>query len=90
MTKQSIATAIAAVALVSTTASFAQVAKPMMHKPLHHTLPAAKAVYVCKTCREYFSPTAAKKIGYKDGMGHKLTKMSQAPAGFMDGAKSAM
>ena len=90
MTKQSVATAIAAVALVSASASFAQMAKPVMHKPMPHTMAAAKPVYVCKMCKEYFSPTAAKKMDYKDGMGHKLTKMSKAPAGFMDGAKSAM
>jgi len=93
MTKQIVATAIAGVALVTASASFAQMARPMMHKPMpamHKTMAAAKGVYVCKTCKAYYSPTAAKKMGYKDGMGHKLTKMSKVPAGFMDGSKMKM
>jgi hypothetical protein len=49
-----------------------------------------KSVYVCKKCKEYFPADAAKKMSYKDGMGHKLVKMAKAPAGFKDGSKMAM
>jgi len=51
---------------------------------------APKSVYVCKTCKVYFPADAAKKMNYKDGMGHKLVKMDKAPAGFMDGSKMKM
>ena len=51
---------------------------------------APKSVYVCKACKEYFPADAAKKMKYKDGMGHKLVKMDKAPAGFMDGSKMKM
>ena len=49
-----------------------------------------KSVYVCKQCKAYYSTLSAKKMGYKDGMGHKLVKMSKAPAGYMDGGKMSM
>ncbi len=49
-----------------------------------------KSVYVCKVCKEYFPAAAAKKMHYKDGMGHKLVKMSKAPAGFKDGSMMKM
>jgi hypothetical protein len=48
---------------------------------------ASKMVYVCTKCKEYWTPAQAKKMGYKDSMGHKLTKMSKTPAGFMAGGK---
>ncbi len=51
---------------------------------------AAKTVYVCKDCKAYYSPTTAKKMGYKDSMGHTLVKVSKAPAGYMDGTKMKM
>ena len=89
MTKQLTAALAAGLALVSASAGIAQTSKPMAHKTMGK-MTAAKTVYVCKDCKEYFSPTAAKKMGYKDGMGHKLTQMSKVPAGFMDGAKSKM
>lgn len=44
-------------------------------------------VYVCKACKAYLTAPDAKKMAYKDPMGHKLVKMSKAPAGYMDGAK---
>ena len=93
MTKQIIAAVAAGLALVSASVGFAQTPKPMAHSMMHkpmHTMTAAKTVYVCKDCKAYYSPTAAKKMGYKDGMGHKLTKMSKVPAGFMDGSKMKM
>jgi hypothetical protein len=40
------------------------------------------SVYVCKACKTYVSADAAKKMGYKDPMGHKLTQMAKAPAGY--------
>ena len=46
-----------------------------------------KTVYVCTECKEYFSPRAARKMGYKDSMGHKLVKKHGIPAGFTNGAK---
>ena len=88
------AAAAAGLTLLSASAGMAQMSKPMGSKPMAHKaagkMTAAKTVYACVECKEYFSPTAAKKMGYKDGMGHKLTKMSKAPAGFMDGAKAKM
>jgi hypothetical protein len=47
----------------------------------------AGPVYVCAKCKTYMSPDAAKKANYKDPMGHKMTKMSKAPAGYMDASK---
>ena len=97
MTKQIVAALAAGLALFSASAAQAQqkpMSHPMMHKPMMHKpmgkMTAAKTVYVCKTCKEYFSPMSAKKMGYKDGMGHKLTKMSKAPVGFADGSKMKM
>ena len=97
MTKQFTAAVTAALTVLSASAGLAQTAKPMMHKPMKHaakpmghTMMAAKTVYVCKDCKEYWPAAEAKKMGYKDSMGHKLTKMSKAPAGFLDGTKSSM
>jgi hypothetical protein len=47
----------------------------------------AGPVYACSKCKVYTSPDMAKKMGYKDAMGHKLVKMSKAPAGYTDAAK---
>jgi hypothetical protein len=88
MTKQIVAALAAGLTLVSASAGMAQ-QKPAMHKPAAK-MTAAKTVYVCKDCKAYYSPMQAKKMGYKDGMGHKLTKMSKAPAGFSDGSKMKM
>ena len=88
MTKQIVAALAAGLTLVSASVGMAQ-QKPAMHKPMGK-MTAAKTVYVCKQCKEYFSPMSAKKMGYKDGMGHKLTQMSKAPAGFADGSKMKM
>lgn len=54
------------------------------------TKTAPKSVYVCKSCKTYFSAADAAKMKYKDSMGHKLAKMDKAPAGYKDGAKTAM
>lgn len=88
MTKQIVAVFAAGLALVSASAGMAQ-QKPAMHKPTGK-MTAAKTVYVCKDCKAYYSPVQAKKLGYKDSMGHTLIKMSKAPAGFMDGSKMKM
>lgn len=98
MNTKTIAAAVSALTLVCASASFAQMAtKPMMHKPMPkmskpmtHKPMMAKGVYVCTNCKAYYTPMQAKKMGYKDSMGHKLTKMSKAPAGFMDGSKMKM
>lgn len=55
--------------------------KMQSHKPM------AGGVYVCKACKSYMSPAMAKKMGYKDAMGHKMMMMSKAPAGYKDGDK---
>jgi hypothetical protein len=44
----------------------------------------AGPVYACSKCKVYTSPEMAKKMGYKDAMGHKLVKMSAVPAGYND------
>ncbi len=88
MTKQIVAAVAAGVTLFSAAAGMAQ-QKPAMHKPAAKAT-AAKSVYVCTECKEYFSAMSAKKMGYKDSMGHKLAKVSKAPAGFADGSKSTM
>lgn len=91
----------AAVAALALTAALPGLAAPkMMHaspmaahskmmpsKMSHSKMAASKMVYVCTKCKEYWTPTQAKKMGYKDSMGHKLTKMSKKPAGFMAGGK---
>jgi len=51
---------------------------------------AAHTVYVCKDCKAFYSPAMAKKMGYKDGMGHMLVKQAKTPAGYMDGSKMKM
>ncbi len=91
MTKQIVAALAAGITLLSASAGMAQqkpAMHPMAHKPAAKT--AAKSVYVCKDCKQYFSPMSAKKMGYKDSMGHTLTKVSKAPAGFSDGSKMKM
>ena len=45
-----------------------------------------KTYYVCAKCKVYYSEAAAKKAGYKDAMGHKLTKSATIPKGYKDGA----
>jgi len=61
--------------------------KMMSHGKMSHKTMAGKTVYACTMCKEYYTPAQAKKMSYKDPMGHTLTKMSKAPAGFTDGSK---
>jgi hypothetical protein len=69
-------------------------AAPQTHKMTSHKMAPKmapkKGVYVCRSCKMYFSAQAAKKMGYKDPMGHKLVKMASAPSGYMKGSKMLM
>ena len=78
--------ALAAVALTGLSPTV--VAQPMKAAaPMHGKKMAVKTVYVCMDCKAYYSPMTAKKMGFKDSMGHALVKKSSVPAGFMDGGK---
>lgn len=61
-------------------------------KECNHPLPLKGSVYICKECKVYFTPEAAKKMKNKDPMGHKLVKInaSKLPEGFKDGSKMEM
>ena len=94
MNKRIVALATAALTLASVSASLAadkmmggkMAPGAMMHKG--KPMMGAKmtgGVYVCKMCKAAYSPAQAKKMGYKDSMGHKLVKMSKAPAGYSMG-----
>ncbi len=50
----------------------------------------ASNVYVCKACKFYYPADAAKKLHYKDPMGHKLVHADKAPVGYKDGSKTKM
>ncbi len=84
----------AAVALAALSAAPVAQAAPagkMAHSKMAHSKKmAAHTVYVCKDCKAFYSPAMAKKMGYKDGMGHKLVKEAKTPAGYMDGSKMKM
>ena len=79
----------AAVALAALSAAPAAQAAPAS-KIAHSKKMVAHTVYVCKDCKAFYSPVMAKKMGYKDSMGHTLVKQAQAPAGYMDGSKMKM
>ena len=88
-TSRRLAAGLAATALAALMSTPVSLQAAAMKGKTHHTMAASKSgVYVCTKCKEYFSSTAAKKMGYKDGMGHKLTKVSKAPSGYADGAKA--
>ena len=86
--KTGIALALAAAAFTGFSLPAAVLAAPAT--AMHGKKTAAKTVYICKDCKAYYSPAMAKKMGYKDSMGHTLTKMSQAPAGYMNGSAAKM
>ena len=49
------------------------------------TVPALTGVYVCRTCRCYYSPARAKAMGYTEGHGplaHHLVYVAKPPAGY--------
>lgn len=77
--------AVALAALSAAPATFAAPAQAMQGKKM-----VAHTVYVCKDCKAFYSPTMAKKMGYKDNMGHTLVKEAKTPAGYMDGSKTKM
>ena len=62
-------------------------ATPMKGK-MHAKSAATSKVYICTKCKEYYSAASAKKMGYKDDMGHKLVATSKAPSGFANGDKA--
>lgn len=75
--------ALAAVGLAVAAPLSAQ-AGPVTHKA---AAASRKVVYACTECKAYYSASKAKQMGYKDPMGHKLTKMAKAPAGYANGDK---
>ncbi len=91
MNKLKITTAALAAAVA---AAVSLAAAPIQAAPAaktgHSMKAAAQTVYVCKDCKEYYSASSAKKMGYKDGMGHTLTKVSKTPAGYMNGDTAKM
>ncbi|MCW3060366.1 MAG: hypothetical protein JWQ02_2187 [Capsulimonas sp.] len=87
-TKPYLALAFAAAALVGIAA--APVAAASSPKTGHHKMPAAHTIYLCKDYKVFFTPSVAKKMGYKDKMGHPLVKASKTPAGYMDASKMKM
>lgn len=78
--------AVSLAALPAAVLSPAAVAAPTHSKMAAH---AAAPVYACKECKLYYSASAAKKMGYKDPMGHMLTRMAKAPAGYRSGGAAA-
>lgn len=86
--KSGIALAIAAAAFAGLSTAPAVQAAPA--SAMHGKKTAAKTVYVCTDCKAYYTPAMAKKMGFKDGMGHMLVKKSRVPVGFMDGSKMKM
>jgi hypothetical protein len=84
--------AVALAALSAAPVTLAAPAAKMAHskKMAHGKKMAAHTVYVCTKCKAFYSPTMAKKMGYKDGMGHMLVKEAKTPAGYMDGSKMKM
>jgi len=83
-------TAAAALAVAAVSFAAAPVQAAPAAKTSHAMKTAGQTVYVCKDCKEYYSASSAKQMGYKDGMGHTLTKVSKTPAGYMNGDKVKM
>jgi hypothetical protein len=89
--------AVSAIGLgsLSVNPALAQDKMAAAHKPAGKMAPAKKDtrasnVYVCKTCKVYYSAASAKKMGNKDSMGHKLVHADKAPVGYKDGSKMKM
>lgn len=92
MTKQVVALATAALTILSASASLAadpamggKMGGSMMHGKMMGKDKMMHGVYACKMCKMYYTPMQAKTMGYKDSMGHKLTMMAKAPAGYKMG-----
>lgn len=88
--KPRLALVLAAIGLASLSAVPVALAAPSAKMAHSKKMMAAKTVYVCKDCKAFYSPMTAKRMGYKDGMGHTLVKVSKAPTGYMDGSKMKM
>jgi len=65
------------------------VSTPVPAKPTVKTKakPIAQTYFICKLCGVYYTASEAKKIHYKDPMGHTLTRTNKIPKGFQDGSK---
>ena len=88
-TKPGIVLALSAFAIIGLCAAPVAQAAPAS-KITHAQKVTAHTVYACKNCKAFYSSAMAKKMGFKDGMGHTLVKVSKAPAGYMDGSKMKM
>ena len=80
--------ALATLALAGFSAVPAALAAPP--SAMHGKKMAAQTVYICKDCHAYYSPATAKRLNYKDDMGHTLVKAAKAPTGYMDAGKMKM
>ena len=87
--KPGIALTLSALAFASLSTAPAALAAPA-HALHARKMAAAKTVYVCKDCHAYYSPAMAKKLHYKDDMGHTLVKSAQIPVGYLDADKMKM
>lgn len=78
-----IAVAVCAAGLAPTASAFPKEAakKPVAVKKMPAKNMMAKAVYVCNKCKVAYTPAQAMKMGYKDPMGHKMSKMTKLPPG---------
>lgn len=81
------ATAFAALLMAAPVTSQASHSHKKSHGKMPHKAMVRKTVYACTECKMYYPAAQAKKMGYKDPMGHTLTKMSKIPAGFAKGSK---
>jgi len=63
---------------------------PLAHSQAPKKAAKTRTVYVCKACKMYYAPSVAKKMSYKDPMGHKLVKMSSRPSGYKMGSMDKM
>ncbi len=83
-------TAAALIGLSAAQSTLARAAAPMATPHSGSMMMShGKAVYVCTKCKEYYTPAQAKAMKYTDSMGHHLTMMPKAPAGYMAGSKAS-
>ena len=85
--RRSFAAGIAALTLVTATASLALAQDKMSGGKMQggkmmggKMAMGSKMVYACKGCKMYFSEADAKKMKMMDPMGHKMSRMSMASA----------
>ena len=84
------AAAIAALSVLSVSATVAQAKPGMMDKKMPAKPGMMAKMYACKECKMVFSAADAKKMGMKDSMGHKLMMVSKMPAGYKMGHAKMM